>query len=259
MGRSNRKAFCYLLIPPLTSLTHDARRRVLAIEEFSGLGSGFSIALQDLDIRGAGNLLGGEQSGFIADIGFETYRKILNEAAIELRDEEGLMTEEEYKADEQLMPDTKISEIQIDTDMEIMFPDDYVSNIPERIRLYRELNEIKNEKELEEFELRLKDRFGPIPSQAKSLMSIVRLKWLASGLGMEKISMKGKMMIVTFDSDPGSTFYRSPKFASLMNYVNRRQGQMKMRQKETRLTLTVTGITTVNAAHKILEEMSETL
>ncbi|MFO7574786.1 MAG: transcription-repair coupling factor [Bacteroidales bacterium] len=259
VGRSNRKAFCYLLIPPLTSLSHDARRRVLAIEEFSGLGSGFSIALQDLDIRGAGNLLGGEQSGFIADIGFEAYQKILQEAATELREEEGIMATEEGEAEKQFLPESKISDIQIDTDMEIMFPDDYVSNIPERIRLYRELNEIKNEKELEEFELRLKDRFGPIPPEANALINVARLKWIASELGMEKISLKGKIMIVTFDSDPDSPFYRSTKFASLMNYVNRRQGQMRVRQKETRLTLSVTGINTVNAAHKILTEMSETL
>jgi transcription-repair coupling factor (superfamily II helicase) len=258
VGRSNRKAFCYLLIPPLTSLSHIARRRVLAIEEFSGLGSGFNIALQDLDIRGAGNLLGGEQSGFIADIGFEAYQKILHEAASELREEEGIMATEEYETETEPISGIKTSDIQIDTDMEIMFPDDYVSNIPERIRLYRELNEIKNEKELEDFELKLKDRFGPAPPEANSLMSVARLKWIASELGMEKISLKSKMMIVTFDSDPDSPFYRSSRFASLMNYVNRRQGQMRMRQKENRLTLTVTGINTVNAAHKILKEMSET-
>lgn len=259
VGRSNRKAFCYLLIPPLTSLSNDARRRVLAIEEFSGLGSGFSIALQDLDIRGAGNLLGGEQSGFIADIGFEAYQKILNEAAAELREEEGIMSAEAEAAEVQFMPESKISDIHVDTDMEIMFPDNYVSNIPERIRLYRELNEIKNEKELEEFELRLKDRFGPIPPEANALINVARLKWVASELGMEKISLKGRMMIVTFDSNPDSPFYRSPRFASLMNYVNRRQNQMRVRQKENRLTLTVTGINTVNAAHKIMTEMSEAL
>jgi len=259
VGRSNRKAFCYLLTPPLTSLSHDARRRVLAIEEFSGLGSGFNIALQDLDIRGAGNLLGGEQSGFIADIGFETYQKILKEAAMELREEEGYVPEEIGETEKSHKPDYIAADVQIDTDLEIMFPDDYVSNIPERIRLYRELNEIQNEKELEDFELRLKDRFGPIPTEANSLLRVVRLKWIASSMGMEKISLKGNMMIITFDSDPDSPFYRSPKFASLMNYVNRRQNQMRMRQKENRLTLTVTEINTISAAHKILSGMSESL
>ena len=257
VGRSNRKAFCYLLIPPLTSLSHDARRRVLAIEEFSGLGSGFNIAMQDLDIRGAGNLLGGEQSGFIADIGFETYRRILDEAAMELREEEGIDAEQAHVEDKPIMPESGIPEVQIDTDLEIMFPDDYVSNIPERIRLYRELNEIRNEKELEEYELKLKDRFGPVPPEASALMSVVRLKWIAGGLGMEKISLKGKMMIVTFDSDPASVFYRSQRFASLMSYVNKRQGQMRMRQKDKRLTLTITGINSVNAARLILMEMAE--
>jgi transcription-repair coupling factor (superfamily II helicase) len=257
VGRSNRKAFCYLLTPPLTSLTHDARRRVLAIEEFSGLGSGFNIAMQDLDIRGAGNLLGGEQSGFIADIGFEAYQRILAEAAMELREEEGFTPEAQEQEPADTITLQSISDIQVDTDLEIMFPDEYISNIPERIRLYRELNEIRDEKELSDYETRLTDRFGPIPQQARSLMGIVRLKWVAGNLGMEKITLRNGLMIISFDSDPTSQFYRSARFAALMNYVNRRASVMKMKQKETRLSLTVSNIQTVSAAHKVLTDMSE--
>lgn len=255
VGRSNRKAFCYLLTPPLNSLAHDARRRVLAIEEFSGLGSGFNIAMQDLDIRGAGNLLGGEQSGFIADIGFEAYQRILQEAALELRDEEGLSVPESESVPEELQRVLKISDVQVDTDLEIMFPDDYVSNIPERIRLYRELNEIADEKSLEEFEMRLRDRFGPLPLRAVSLLGIVRLKWAAAALGMEKITLKNGIMIISFDSDPKSKFYSSQAFAGLMNHISKRPGEMKMKQTADKLSLTVYDIPSVDAARKKLSGM----
>jgi transcription-repair coupling factor (superfamily II helicase) len=212
--------------------------------------------MQDLDIRGAGNLLGGEQSGFIADIGFEAYQRILAEAAMELREEEGYTT----TGSDMAPSDTSIlqiaSDIQVDTDLEIMFPDEYISNIPERIRLYRELNEIKDEKDLSEYESRLADRFGPVPPQARSLLGIVRLKWLAGNMGMEKITLRNGIMVISFDSDQTSRFYRSERFAALMNYVNRRSSTMKMRQKETRLTLTVSNIQTIAAAQKMLTEMS---
>jgi transcription-repair coupling factor (superfamily II helicase) len=256
VGRSNRKAFCYLLTPPLTLLTHDARRRIVAIEEFSGLGSGFNIAMQDLDIRGAGNLLGGEQSGFIADIGFETYQRILNEAVLELREEEG-----DALPPDDSVPETSanergyVADVQIETDMEIMFSEDYISSIPERIRLYRELNELTNEAGLREFELKLTDRFGAIPSNAAALLEIVRLKWSASKLGMEKIILKNGVMIIAFVSDSRSPFYSSSCFINLMNYINRRQNIMKMRQKENKLSLTISNIQTVPSAASILEEM----
>jgi transcription-repair coupling factor (superfamily II helicase) len=256
VGRSNRKAFCYLITPPLTLLTHDARRRLLAIEEFSGLGSGFNIAMQDLDIRGAGNLLGGEQSGFIADIGFETYQRILNEAVLELREEQGDVQTFGAVETETKGPDRGyVADVQIDTDMEIMFSEDYISSIPERIRLYRELNEIAGEEELREFELKLTDRFGAIPGNAAALLEIVRLKWAASRLGMEKITLKNGIMIISFISESRSPFYRSASFVNLMNYINRRQNIMKMRQKENKLSLTVSNITTVAAAATILNEM----
>lgn len=255
VGRSNRKAFCYLLTPPLNVLTHDARRRIIAIEEFSGLGSGFNIAMQDLDIRGAGNLLGGEQSGFIADIGFETYQRILNEAVHELREEQG-ETHTPEPSEKEPEPSTgHVNDVQVETDMEIMFQEDYISSIPERIRLYRELNELDNEAELREFELRLIDRFGPLPSRAESLLEIVKLKWTASKLGMEKITLKGGLMMISFISEPKSPFYRSMTFVKLMNHINHRPNLMKMRQKDTKLSLVVNSIQTVSAAAAALSQM----
>jgi transcription-repair coupling factor (superfamily II helicase) len=262
VGRSNKKAFCYLLSPPLTTLTHEARRRLKAIEEFSELGSGFNIAMQDLDIRGSGNLLGGEQSGFIADVGFETYQRILNEAMMELR-ESGLMdfddgrsmAEKKEAVEKHDVQKIYVQDFQIDTDLEIMFPDEYVSSIPERIRLYKELNEIGSEEKLHAYEQRLVDRFGKLPPPAEALLDIVRIKWVAVRLGIEKILLKNNMLIANFISDQGSTFYRSPIFISIMNYVNRKQGRMNIKQKGTKLSLTMESVRTVKGAIKVLIDM----
>jgi transcription-repair coupling factor (superfamily II helicase) len=261
VGRSNKKAFCYLLAPPLDTLTHEARRRLRAIEEFSELGSGFNIAMQDLDIRGSGNLLGGEQSGFIADVGFETYQRILNEALEELRATEMPDSDIEIRKRENA-PDEKVkehyvSDFQIDTDLEIMFPDEYISNISERIRLYRELNEIENEDSLREFEKRLTDRFGSVPPTASELMDIVRLKWIAVRLGIEKILLKNKLLIAYFISDQNSPFYRSQLFVSIMNHVNRHHKRMSVKQKESKLSLTIADIGSVSSAISILDEIFE--
>ena len=261
VGRSNKKAFCYLLAPPLSTLTHEARRRLKAIEEFSELGSGFNIAMQDLDIRGSGNLLGGEQSGFIADVGFETYQRILNEALLELR-------ESEFREPSQTGEDLRISvkhekekpfiiDFQIDTDLEIMFPDEYVSNISERIRLYKELNEIDSEEGLSAFEKKLIDRFGVVPLPAEALLDIVRIKWIAVKIGIEKILLKNNLLIANFISDPNSQFYRGPIFVSIMNYVNRKQKQMNMKQKGSKLSLTISNMGTVKGAIKVLSEILE--
>ncbi|HUV01713.1 MAG TPA: transcription-repair coupling factor [Bacteroidales bacterium] len=259
VGRSNKKAFCYLLAPPLGTITHEARRRLKAIEEFSELGSGFNIAMQDLDIRGSGNLLGGEQSGFIADVGFETYQRILNEAMTELRESEPVYAqiegEEVPSSGRQEKPKKYVSDFQIDTDLEIMFPDEYVSNIPERIRLYKELNEIDTEESLLSFEKKLIDRFGPVPPPASALLDIVRIKWIAVKLGIEKIFLKNNLLIANFVSDPNSGFYRSSLFVSIMNYVNRKQKQMRVRQKESKLSLTVTDVRSVKSAIRILEDI----
>ena len=261
VGRSNKKAFCYLLAPPLSTLTHEARRRLKAIEEFSELGSGFNIAMQDLDIRGSGNLLGGEQSGFIADVGFETYQRILNEALSELRESEFT----ESPPDKEKVPapaplnmehiKSFVSDFQIDTDLEIMFPDEYISNISERIRLYKELNEIRNEEELANFEKKLIDRFGPVPAPAKALLDIVAIKWIAIKLGIEKIFLKNDMLIAYFVSDPKSNFYRSTLFVSIMNYVNRKQDKMKMKQKDARLSLSIFDVKSVKSAIKALKDL----
>jgi transcription-repair coupling factor (superfamily II helicase) len=259
VGRSNKKAFCYLLAPPPDTLTHEARRRLKAIEEFSELGSGFNLAMQDLDIRGSGNLLGGEQSGFIADVGFETYQKILNEAIMELKEAEpaAQVTETPLKSEQFAKKPSKtyITDFQIDTDLEIMFPDEYVSNIPERIRLYKELNEIGNEEALQIFVNKLTDRFGPLPPPAADLVDIVRIKWSAIRLGIEKILLKNNLLIANFISDPGSQFYKSELFISIMNYVGRKHGQMSVKQKESKLSLTVKDIRSVRAAIQVLNSI----
>jgi transcription-repair coupling factor (superfamily II helicase) len=259
VGRSNRKAFCYLMAPPLSTVTSEARRRLKAIEEFSELGSGFNIAMQDLDIRGSGNLLGREQSGFIADVGFETYQRILNEAMTELRESETVSfhtegTEVPVSASEQKVK-KYVTDFQIDTDLEIMFPDEYVSNISERIRLYKELNEIETDESLTSFEKRLIDRFGSVPLPAAALLDIVRIKWIAMELGIEKIFLKNNLLIAYFISDPKSEFYRNQLFVSIMNYVNIRHKQMTVKQKESKLSLTVIDVKSVKSAIKILQDM----
>ncbi|TAL71734.1 MAG: transcription-repair coupling factor, partial [Bacteroidetes bacterium] len=260
VGRSNKKAFCYLLAPPLSTLNHEARRRLKAIEEFSELGSGFNIAMQDLDIRGSGNLLGGEQSGFIADVGFETYQRILNEALIELRESE--FRESSSEAEKVTIPQkpgpekSYVSDFQIDTDLEIMFPDEYISNISERIRLYKELNEIDSDGALAQFEKELIDRFGNIPPPAEALLDIVRIKWIAVKIGIEKILLKNNLLIANFVSDSSSQFYRSPLFTSIMNYVNNEQKRMSMKQKASKLSLTVTEVKSVKVAIGILNDIT---
>ena len=259
VGRSNKKAFCYLMAPPLSTVTHEARRRLKAIEEFSELGSGFNIAMQDLDIRGSGNLLGGEQSGFIAEVGFETYQRILHEAMLELR-ESG---DADITEDTEHLPDTVktkpikpfVSDFLIDTDLEIMFPDEYVSNIPERIRLYKELNEIDSDEALIMFEKKLIDRFGNIPYQAEALLDIVRIKWIAVKIGIEKILLKNDLLIANFVSDQNSQFYRSALFVSIMNYVNSKPRQMNMKQKASKLSLTVSDVKSVRSAIQILNDI----
>jgi transcription-repair coupling factor (superfamily II helicase) len=261
VGRSNKKAFCYLLAPPISTLTYEARRRLKAIEDFSELGSGFNIAMQDLDIRGSGNLLGGEQSGFIAEVGFETYQRILQEAMFELREsgetEDEHLSEQKPEAvgEKRLKP--FVSDFLIDTDLEIMFPDEYVSNIPERIRLYKELNEFNSEEELILFENKLKDRFGDLPPQAEALLDIVRIKWVAIKMGIEKVLLKNNLLIANFISDQNSQFYRSALFVSIMNYVNKKPGKMHVKQRESKLSLTINNVTTVKSAIIMLNEILE--
>ncbi|MBN2761506.1 MAG: transcription-repair coupling factor, partial [Bacteroidales bacterium] len=247
VGRSNKKAFCYLLAPPLHLMTPEARRRVKAIEEFSDLGSGFNIALQDLDIRGAGNLLGAEQSGFIADIGFETYTRILNEAIQELKEKEYkavFETEKEHKPASSYY----LKDCQIDTDLELLFPDFYISNVAERMDLYRQLDQIENENALASFENQLKDRFGPLPPESVELIEVVRLRWLAVSLGFEKLLLKGRKMIGYFISDPDSDFYKSLVFGTILTVIQKDHRQFRMKEGNNRLILTIDNIETVYEA-----------
>ncbi len=258
VGRSNKKAYCYLLAPPLTVLSQDARKRLRAIEEYSDLGSGFNISLQDLDIRGAGNLLGGEQSGFIADIGFETYQQILNEALFELREEEGI--EHQPTVTQELKKDHNTSfvfDCQIDTDLEILFPNHYIVNTPERIRLYRELDGIKNEETLADFRNALIDRFGEIPPETTELLTVVELRWLAMNLGMTKVIIKKAKMICYFISENSSVFFNSSTFAGILNFANRNPKICSLQQKQGKPSIHIEKINTVKQAFEILKKMKE--
>jgi len=258
VGRSNKKAFCYLLAPPLETLTNEARRRLKAIEEFSELGSGFSIAMQDLDIRGAGNMLGAEQSGFIAEIGFETYHKILDEAIHELKHEEfSDVFEEEIKASKkEWMPNS--SDCHIETDMELLIPDSYVSSVSERMRLYREIDLISTPDELKAFEQRLKDRFGTVPSQVLELLNIVRLKWLAVPLGIEKIVLKNDMLIAYFVSNQLSPFYRSTQFAEIIGAIQRNSSIFQLKETKDKLSLIAKKVKNVDNALQTLQQLGVT-
>lgn len=257
VGRSNKKAFCYLLAPPLSTLTGEARRRLRAIEEFSELGSGFNIAMQDLDIRGAGNLLGAEQSGFIADIGFETYHRILSEAITELKQEEfsELYKNESEDATKAFLKTSFVSDCQIDTDMEMLFPDSYIQSVSERMMLYRELDNQENEEALQLFENSLIDRFGQLPKMSKELLEVVRLRWLAIELGMEKIILKNGRMICHFIADQRSPFYHTPAFGKVLQYVQVHHGKCRMKEDENKLKLTFARIESIVQAKMILQEI----
>ncbi|MFW6226710.1 MAG: TRCF domain-containing protein, partial [Bacteroidota bacterium] len=258
VGRSNRKAFCYLLAPPVTVQTPEARRRLKAIEEFSELGSGFNIAMQDLDIRGAGDLLGAEQSGFITDIGLETYQRILNEAMLELRENEykELFSSEKATSDKEGETSMEIqqfvSDCIIDTDLELLFPDSYIENITERLRLYRQLDNINETEELEKFEQMLEDRFGPLPKPTKELMQVVRLRWLGNSLGMEKIILKYSKMVCHFVSNQESGFYQSPVFTHILQFFQENPTVFSLKETREKLTITAERIDSVsNAIQKL--------
>lgn len=255
VGRSDRKAYCYLLSPPDELLSSDARRRLRAIEEFSDLGSGFNIAMQDLDIRGAGNLLGAEQSGFIADIGFETYQKIMNEAIAELR-AEGLQVAGLSAGEQQVVDGMRfIDDAHIDVELEAALPDSYVSQQAERLKLYRELDSAKDEKALQAFAARLADRFGPLPRPAQELLDVVRLRWEAIRLGMERVKVKNGLMIVHFVGEEDSPYYKSDTFMELLKRVTQHPERFVLKQHNNRLAMTVRNIKDVEAAYKTLREL----
>ena len=255
VGRSNQKGYCYLLSPPDELLSSDARRRLRAIEEFSDLGSGFNIAMQDLDIRGAGNLLGAEQSGFIADIGFETYQKIMNEAVAELR-AEGLHVPGLSDGEQEVVEQMRfIDDAHIDIEVEAALPDAYVSQQPERLKLYRELDSTKDEEALQAFESRLADRFGPLPRAAKELLNVVRLRWEAIRLGMERVKVKNGLMIVHFVGEENSPFYKSEAFMTLLQRVTQRPDRFVLKQHNNRLAMTVRNVKDVEDAYKTLQQL----
>ena len=255
VGRSNRKAYCYLITPPDEMLSTDARRRLRAIEEFSDLGSGFNIAMQDLDIRGAGNLLGAEQSGFIADIGFETYQKIMRQAIAELRaeglDVAGLSDEEA----ETVKVEAYIEDSVIDIEMLAELPDNYVRQPAEKIRLYRELDSIRREEDLLAFESRLVDRFGALPEAAIELLNVVRLRWEAVRLGMERVKVKNGLMIVHFVGEDNSPYYKSEVFMTLLKKITSQPDRFVLKQHNNRLAMTVRRVVNVAAAVEVLRKL----
>ena len=253
VGRSNRKAFCYLLAPPLTLVTPEARRRLKALAEFSELGSGFNLALQDLDIRGAGNLLGAEQSGFIADIGFETYQRILQEAMQELREGEFRHLYEEKSGKEEVQQ--YVGDTQIDTDLAVMLPDSYVGSDTEKMKLYRQLNAVAGEEQLQQFERMLEDRFGPLPPEARALIDVVRLRRVAMRLAIERIILRQDTFHAIFVSDRESPFYSSDLFRKILWYIQERPARFRLKEKNNKLMLTVPKIRDIREALRLLEEM----
>ena len=256
VGRSNRKAFCYLLAPPKSSLTPEARRRLEALENFSELGSGFNLAMQDLDIRGAGNLLGAEQSGFMEDLGYETYQKILNQAVTELKNDEFQdIYAEQMAQGNDISGEEFVEDCAIESDLEMYFPDNYVPGSSERMLLYRELDNINDDNDLEAYRQRLIDRFGEIPHEGLELMQVVPLRRLGKRLGCEKISLKQGKMNMQFVANPESAYYQSRTFSAVINYVGNYPRRCDFKQVGTRRLLTISEIPTVEAAVSVLREM----
>jgi transcription-repair coupling factor (superfamily II helicase) len=254
VGRSNRKAFCYLLTPATIGLSSESRKRLSALEEFSDLGDGFKVAMRDLDIRGAGNLLGAEQTGFISDLGFEMYHKILDEAVQELKETEfkDLFYRDLVKeAAEAVKVDTTI-----ETDLEILIPDTYVSNISERLGLYSKIDRIKNEEGLTKFINNLKDRFGPLPDPVKDLTETVRLRWLAEKLGFEKISIKNESLKCYFLPSDNERYFQSPAFGKVLAYVQAHPRKCQMKEYKTRLILRIDEVLTIHDGIEILKEIN---
>ncbi|WP_271855237.1 transcription-repair coupling factor [Patiriisocius marinus] len=258
VGRSNKKAFCYFITPPYSVMTDDARKRITALEQFSDLGSGINIAMKDLEIRGAGDLLGGEQSGFINEIGFETYQKILAEAIDELKEKEFKDLYDDVDGDKKER--VFVKEVVIDTDFSLLFPDDYVNNITERLNLYTKLNEIKDEAELLKFQKELEDRFGELPEEVDDLFNSVRIKWIAINIGLERVVMKQGRFIGYFISDQQSDFYQTDTFTRVLKFVQTHTPYLKMKEKKTRnglrLLLTMEKIYDVRTALEVLEKFS---
>jgi transcription-repair coupling factor (superfamily II helicase) len=254
VGRSSRKAFCYMAVPPGAHISPVAHRRLQAIESFSDLGSGIHIAMQDLDIRGAGNLLGAEQSGFIADLGYETYQRILKEAVTELRTEEFAdLYADEADAEEQ----DYVADCTIESDLELLLPADYVPQDRERIALYQELDGIERELDLKAFATRLEDRFGKIPQQASELLRVPRLRRLARRLGIEKVALKQQLMYLYFVDDSNLAYYQSPMFGRILQYVQQNVRRCKIRERAGKRSISIANVESVEAAVEILQSILE--
>ena len=259
VGRSNKKAFCYFITPPYSAMSSDAQKRIKTIEQFSAIGSGIQIAMKDLEIRGAGDLLGGEQSGFINEMGFETYQKILQQAIEELKENE---FKNLYEADSSDRIRSYVKEVQIDTDLEIYIPDDYINIVKERLALYQELSQLKTVKELQEFEAQLIDRFGVLPREAQELLESVRLKWVATELGMERLILKKGSCLCYFLSDQQSDFFQGQQFQNLLTQIQKNADRMVLKEKSTpkgpRLILSISEIKEVRSLTQLLEQLAHT-
>jgi transcription-repair coupling factor (superfamily II helicase) len=254
VGRSSKKAFCYLLSPPLHALPTESRKRLQAMEQFSDLGSGMNIAMRDLDIRGAGDLLGGEQSGFISDIGFEMYQKILAEAVRELKETEfAELAHEEAEVREHYVEETAL-----ETDLAVLLPDHYISDISERIALYRELDDLVDEKALQGYESRLIDRFGALPLEAEDLLQTIRLRWMAQIIGFSKLVLKGGRLIGVFAEEEDSEYYKGVRFKRVLDYMQRQGHGVQMYQRNGSLRLRVEPVDGLVGAMKILRPLSGT-
>ena len=258
VGRSNKKAFCYLLAPPLSSLTPEARRRLQAIENFSDLGSGIHIAMQDLDIRGAGNMLGAEQSGFIADLGYETYQKILAEAVTELKNDEfaDLYADEIKAGDEVISGEGFVDECTVESDLELLFPNEYIPSSSERMLLYRELDKLELDKDVDDFKARLIDRFGAIPPEGEELIRIVPLRRIAKRLGIEKIFLKSGRMTLFLVSNPDSPYYQSEAFGKIIGYMSRYPRACNLREQNGKRSMVIKDIKDVQSAVRELQEIT---
>ncbi|KVV13599.1 transcription-repair coupling factor [Flavobacterium sp. TAB 87] len=258
VGRSNKKAFCYFICPPYSVMTEEARKRIQALEQFSELGSGFNIAMKDLEIRGAGDLLGGEQSGFINEIGFDTYQKIMNEALDELKENE---FKDLYPEENNIDTKKYVKDLQFDTDFELLFPDEYINSVTERLMLYNELGAIKDEVGLKAYEQKLIDRFGPLPKEAVSLLNSIRIKWIAIRMGIEKVVMKQGKLICYFVSDQQSAYYQSARFKEVLAFIQKHANICKMKEKQTvnglRLLLTFDHVKSINKALQQMQLFEE--
>jgi transcription-repair coupling factor (superfamily II helicase) len=248
VGRSNKKAYCYLLTPPMSVVTPEARKRLAALEEHTELGSGFMIAMKDMDIRGAGNILGAEQSGFIAEIGLEMYQKILQEAVYELK-------EDEFKDLFADNPPVFVKETQIETDLELHIPDRYVTSVNERLNLYNKINDLENEEQIKEFELEMEDRFGPVPKATRELLDLVRLKWVMQKLCIVKATLKRGRMKCYFDKKARQEFFQGEEFGKVIEYVQRYHQRAKLTQDNDELILTVGDVHTAKSGLVVFDAM----